>query len=135
MNKKVLVIEDDRFLSSLMKARLEKEGFSTAQAFDGEQAYSFLKQEKPDLIILDLIMPKMSGFELLENISVDPQISQVPVMILSNLGQESDIQKVKRLGATQYFVKVKTSIDELVEKVKDLLVEENNTNQWSQRKF
>ncbi len=121
MSKKVLIIEDDHFLSSLMKARLEKEGFSTAQAFDGEEAYNFLKQSKPDLIVMDLIMPKVSGFELLENISVDPQISKIPVMILSNLGQESDIQKVKRLGATQYFVKVKTSIDELVGKVKDIL--------------
>ena len=121
MAKKILVIEDDRFLSSLMKARLEKEGFSATQAFDGEEAYNFLKQNKPDLIIMDLIMPKVSGFELLENISVDPQISKIPVMILSNLGQESDIQKVKRLGATQYFVKVKTSIDDLVTKVKDIL--------------
>ncbi len=121
MGKKILVIEDDHFLSSLMKARLEKEGFSAIQAFDGEEAFSYLKQNKPDLIIMDLIMPKVSGFELLENISVDPQISRIPVMILSNLGQESDIQKVKRLGATQYFVKVKTSIDDLVTKVKDIL--------------
>ncbi|MBI3589412.1 MAG: response regulator [Candidatus Liptonbacteria bacterium] len=121
MGKKVLVIEDDRFLSSLMKARLEKEGFSTLQAFDGEEAFGILKQNKPDLIILDLIMPKVSGFELLENISVDPYISKIPVMILSNLGQDSDIEKVKRLGATKYFVKVKTSIDDLITKVKDLL--------------
>ncbi len=121
MDKKVLVIEDDHFLSSLMKARLEKEGFGVSQAFDGEEAFNFLKQNKPDLIVLDLIMPKVSGFELLENISVDPQISRIPIMILSNLGQESDIEKVRRLGATQYFVKVQTSIDDLVSKVKDLL--------------
>lgn len=121
MDSKILIIEDDHFLSSLMKARLEKEGFSTLQAFDGEEAFNLLKQNKPSLIILDLIMPKMSGFELLENVSVDPQMSQVPVMILSNLGQESDIQKVKRFGATEYFVKVKTSIDDLVVKIKELL--------------
>jgi len=121
MSKKILIIEDDHFLSSLMKARLEKEGFSIMQAFDGEEAFSLLKQNKPDLIVLDLIMPKVSGFELLENISVDPQISRVPVMVLSNLGQDSDIEKVKRLGATQYFVKVQTSIDDLVVKVKELL--------------
>lgn len=121
MDKKVLIIEDDHFLSSLMKARLEKEGFSTMQAFDGEEAFNLLKQNKPDLIVMDLIMPKVSGFELLENISVDPQISRVPVMVLSNLGQDSDIDKVKRLGATQYFVKVQTSIDDLVVKVKELL--------------
>lgn len=123
MGKKVLIIEDDHFLSSLMKARLEKEGFSTLQAFDGEEAFTLLKQNKPDLMVMDLIMPKVSGFELLENISVDPQISRIPVMILSNLGQDSDIEKVKRLGATQYFVKVQTSIDDLVLKVKELLKE------------
>lgn len=120
MGKKILIIEDDRFLSSLMKARLEKEGFSTMQAFDGEEALNLLKQEKPDMIVMDLIMPKVSGFELLETISVDPQISRIPVMILSNLGQDSDIDKVKRLGAVEYFVKVKTSIDDLVSHVKEI---------------
>ena len=123
MDKKILIIEDDHFLSSLMKARLEKEGFTTLQAFDGEEAFNLLKQNRPDLIVMDLIMPKVSGFELLENISADPQISRVPVMVLSNLGQDSDIDKVKRLGATQYFVKVQTSIDDLVVKVKELLKE------------
>lgn len=121
MDKKILVIEDDRFLSSLMKARLEKEGYKVSQAFDGEEALSLLRQLKPDLIIMDLIMPKVSGFELLENVSVDPQLNHIPIMILSNLGQESDIEKVKRLGAAKYFVKVKTSIDELVNHVKEML--------------
>mgnify|MGYP001583424906 FL=1 len=120
MGKKILVIEDDRFLSSLMKARLEKEGFTAIQAFDGEEALNLLKQDKPDLIVMDLIMPKVSGFELLESISLDPQISKIPVMILSNLGQDSDIDKVKRLGAVEYFVKVKTSIDDLVSHVKEI---------------
>ncbi|TSC82098.1 MAG: hypothetical protein G01um101420_628 [Parcubacteria group bacterium Gr01-1014_20] len=120
MGKKILVIEDDRFLSSLMKARLEKEGFTAIQAFDGEEALNLLKQDKPDLIVMDLIMPKVSGFELLESISLDPQISRIPVMILSNLGQDSDIDKVKRLGAVEYFVKVKTSIDDLVTHVKEI---------------
>lgn len=121
MSKNILVIEDDRFLSSLMKARLNKEGFEVTQAFNGEEALTILKQNKPDLIVLDLIMPRVSGFEFLETISVDPQLSRIPVMILSNLGQESDIQKVKRLGAVEYFVKVKTSIDDMIGHVKELL--------------
>jgi two-component system alkaline phosphatase synthesis response regulator PhoP len=123
MEKKVLIIEDDRFLSSLMKARLDKEGFKVTQAFDGEEAANLLHQGRPDLIVMDLIMPKVSGFELLENLSVDPQMTQIPIMILSNLGQESDIEKVKRLGAAKYFVKVKTSIDELVGHVKEMIGE------------
>jgi len=123
MSKRILAIEDDRFLSSLIKARLEKEGLEVIQAFDGEEALVWLKQNKPDLIVLDLIMPKVSGFDFLEKISVDPDLSRVPVMILSNLGQESDIEKVKRLGAVKYFVKINTSIDDMVNNVKELLEE------------
>ena len=87
---KILIIEDDHFLSMLMKARLEKEGFQVTQAFDGEEALNMLKKDRPSLIILDLIMPRTSGFEVMETISVDPQFSKVPVIVLSNLGQESE---------------------------------------------
>ena len=118
--KKVTIIEDDHFLSSLMKARLEKEGFTVSQAFDGEEAIQLLKQELPSLIILDLIMPKVTGFEVLQMISITPQLDKVPVVILSNLAQDSDIQKAQELGAKEYFVKVKVSIDDLVQKIKTL---------------
>jgi DNA-binding response OmpR family regulator len=119
--KKVMVIEDDRFLSSLMKARLEKEGFTLIQAFDGEEAIQTLKQSTPDLIILDLIMPKVTGFEVLQTISITPQLAKVPVVILSNLAQDSDIEKARQLGAKEYFVKVKVSIDDLVGRIKTLV--------------
>lgn len=117
----ILIIEDDHFLSMLMKARLEKEGYGVAQAFDGEEALAAMRKSKPDLMILDLIMPKVSGFEVLEAVSVDPQFSRIPVVVLSNLGQESDIQKVKRLGAVAHFIKVRTSIDDLVGSVNKLI--------------
>ena len=118
---KILIIEDDHFLSMLMKARLEKEGFQVAQAFDGEEALNILKKDRPSLIILDLIMPKISGFEVMETISVDPQFSKVPVIVLSNLGQESDIQKVKALGAVLHLTKVRTTIDDIVKGVRTLI--------------
>ena len=118
--KKVMIIEDDHFLSSLMKARLEKEGFIVTQSFDGEEAIQTLKKELPSLIILDLIMPKVTGFEVLKMISIKPQLDKVPVVILSNLAQDSDIQKAQELGAKEYFVKVKISIDDLVGRVKTL---------------
>lgn len=118
--KKVMIIEDDHFLSSLMKARLEKEGFIVTQAFDGEEAIQLLKQELPSIIILDLIMPKVTGFEVLQMISITPQLDKVPVVILSNLAQDSDIQKAQELGAKEYFVKVKVSIDDLVGRIKTL---------------
>lgn len=119
--KKIMIIEDDRFLSSLMKARLEKDGFGVMQAFDGEEAIQTLKQEIPNLIILDLIMPKVTGFEVLQTISITPQLEKVPVVILSNLAQDSDIQKARELGAREYFVKIKVSIDDLVGRIKSLV--------------
>ena len=120
--KKIMIVEDDRFLSSLMKARLEKEGFSVDQAFDGEEALAKLKSEVPALVILDLIMPKVTGFEVLQTISITPQLDKVPVVILTNLAQDSDIEKARELGAKEYFVKVKVSIDDLVGKIKALVV-------------
>lgn len=121
-SKKVMVIEDDRFLSTLVKARLEKEGFVVVQAFDGEEALETLRRDSPpNLIILDLIMPKVTGFELLQTVSITPGLASIPVIILSNLAQDSDIEKAKQLGAKEYFVKVKVSIDDLVGKIKSLV--------------
>ena len=120
--KKIMIIEDDHFLSSLMKARLEKEGFTVVQAFDGEEAIQDLKQDYPSLIVLDLIMPKVTGFEVLQMISITPQLDKVPVVIVSNLAQDSDIEKARQLGAREYFIKVKVSIDDLVGKIKTLVV-------------
>jgi DNA-binding response OmpR family regulator len=119
--RKIMVIEDDKFLSSLIKARLEKEGFVVIQAFDGEEAIQTLKQERPNLIILDLIMPKVTGFEVLQSISISPGLEKIPVVILSNLAQASDIEKARELGAKEYFVKVKISIDDLIGKIKTLI--------------
>lgn len=119
--KKILVIEDDHFLSSLIKARLEKDGFNVLQSFDGEEAIQQLKQDRPDLVILDLIMPKVTGFEVLQMISITPGLDKVPVVILSNLAQDSDIEKARQLGAREYFVKVKISIDDLIGKIKTLV--------------
>ena len=116
--KTIMIVEDDRFLSSLIKARLEKEGFAVAQAFDGEEAIQLLNHEHPALIILDLIMPKVTGFEVMQMISINPQLDKIPIVILSNLAQDSDIQKAQQLGAKEYFIKVKVSIDDLIGKIK-----------------
>jgi DNA-binding response OmpR family regulator len=119
--KKIMIVEDDRFLSFLMKARLEKEGFTVTQVFDGEEAMNALRQEAPSLVILDLIMPKVTGFEVLKMISTSPTLASVPVVIVSNLAQDSDIEKARALGAKEYFIKVKVSIDDLVGKIKLLV--------------
>ena len=119
--KSILIVEDDRFLSSLIKARLEKDGFQVAQAFDGEEGRQWLKKNKPDLIILDLIMPRVPGFELLEGISLDPNLNKIPVVVLTNLAQDSDVKKAQQFGATEYFVKIRVSIEDVINKVKELL--------------
>ncbi len=119
--KKIVIVEDDHFLSSLMKARLEKEGFTVVQAFDGEEAMQVLKAEVPALIVLDLIMPKVTGFEVLQMVSITPGLDKVPVVIVSNLAQDSDIEKARQLGAKEYFVKVKVSIDDLIGKITSLV--------------
>ena len=120
---KVLLVEDDPFLSSLLKNRLQKEGLEVALVRDGEEALNFLKSTKPDLILLDLILPKKSGFEVMEEIRSDPQMQskEMPIIIISNLGQPEDISKGQALGAIEYFIKAKTSIDELVDKIKSFL--------------
>ena len=118
-----MIVEDDHFLSSLMKARLEKEGFEVVQAFDGEEAIEMLHKVIPALVILDLIMPKVTGFEVLQMISITPQLDKIPVVIVSNLAQDSDIEKARQLGAREYFIKVKVSIDDLIGKIKTLVVE------------
>jgi DNA-binding response OmpR family regulator len=120
--KKIMIIEDDHFLSSLMKTRLEREGFGVIQAFDGEEAMEALKVDIPSLIVLDLIMPKVTGFEVLQMISITPQLQKVPVVIVSNLAQDSDVEKARQLGAKEYFIKVKVSIDDLIGKIKALVV-------------
>jgi DNA-binding response OmpR family regulator len=119
--KKIMVIEDDRFLSSLIKARVEKDGIMASQAFDGEDAIKRLPDERPDLVILDLVMPKANGFEVLKAISMMPGLERTPVVIVSNLAQDSDIEKARQLGAKEYFVKVKISIDDLIAKIETLV--------------
>jgi DNA-binding response OmpR family regulator len=122
---KVLIIEDDRFLSSILKGRLEKEGLAVAQAYDGDEGLRMIREVQPDLILLDLIMPKVSGFEVLEQMAADPELAQVPVMIASNLGQDSDVEKARSLGAVEYYVKVRTSIDDLAQMVKNVVLQNN----------
>lgn len=119
--KKIVIVEDDRFLSLVLKGRLEKEGYNVIPAYDGEEGLAIIKKELPSLVVLDLVMPKMTGFELMEKLSIDPQMSSIPVVVASNLGQESDIQKAKNLGVRDYYVKVQTSVDELVQMFKKIM--------------
>lgn len=126
---KILLVEDEPFLSSLLRLKLEKADFEVISAKDGEEALNILGQTKPDLMLLDLILPKKNGFEVLETIRQDPQLEKLPVIIISNLGQEVDISRGKSLGVIEYFVKARLSIDDLVKKVKELVIISAPSNQ------
>ncbi|MBL7141864.1 response regulator [Patescibacteria group bacterium] len=115
---KIALIEDDKFLLGAMNDKLLREGFSVFTAVNGEGAMELIKKEKPDLILLDLIMPVKSGFEVLEDLKNDNELKNIPVIILSNLGQESDIEKGKELGAVDYLIKADFKMKEVIEKIK-----------------
>ncbi|RJQ26545.1 response regulator [Candidatus Parcubacteria bacterium] len=119
--KTILIVEDESLLGNLLKQRLEHEGFSVIWCKDGEEALDHLRSSRPDLILLDIILPKISGFELLETMQADPQIERAPVIITSNLGQDSDVSRGQSLGAIEYFVKAKVSIEELVDHIKTMV--------------
>jgi len=119
--RRVLLVEDDRFLRKAAGAMLRRRGFSVLTAEDGEVALRVARAESPDLILLDLIMPKMQGFEVLKTLKSDPQTCAIPVIILSNLGQESDFKAAREMGAADYWVKANLELEELIQRIEEKL--------------
>ena len=117
----ILVIEDDKFLRELMVQKLIREGFNISEAVDGEEGLRKIKEEKPVLVLLDLILPGMDGFEVLSRMKQDQEISQTPVIILSNLGQREDVERGLKLGATDYLIKAHFTPGEIIEKIKNII--------------
>jgi len=118
---KILIVEDDPFLISLAAGRLEKEGYTVLVASDGPQALKTLETEQPALILLDIIMPGMNGFEVLRTMKANPKTKDISVVVFSNLGQEHEIEEGKRLGADDFLVKAKFTLKEVVDKINALL--------------
>lgn len=116
--KKILIIEDDKFLLKLYSDKLIREGFDVSMAITGEEGLSKVAQEKPDLILLDIILPQKNGFEILSELKLKSEFKQIPVIALTNLGQESDIKTGMELGAADYLVKTDFSITKLAEVVR-----------------
>lgn len=119
--KKILIIEDDKFLRELIVKKLEREGYETSEAVDGEEGFLKIKTEKPNLVLLDLILPSIDGFEVLSKMKEDASLTQIPVIILSNLGQREDIERGLKLGAVDYLIKAHFTPGEIIEKVKNAL--------------
>ena len=118
---RVLLAEDDRFLRKAAETALKRHGFTVIPATDGEEALRLARAEPPDLVLLDLIMPKMQGFEVLRALKGDPGTATIPVVILSNLGQDGDVKQAMDAGAAGYFVKANLSLQDLVKRVGELM--------------
>ena len=119
--KKILLIEDDSFLTDIYLTKLKGEGYQVDVARDGESGLEKVKKLKPDLLILDIILPKFNGWEVLGQIRKDPKFEKLKVIIISNLGDEKDIERGFDLGAIKYFVKTEQTPTEVVEKIKEIL--------------
>lgn len=119
--KKILIVEDDKFLRELISQKLIREDYDIIEAVDGEKGLKAIKEEKPDLVLLDLILPGIDGFEVLTKAKEDPAMKDIPIIILSNLGQKDDIERGLKIGAIDYLIKAHFTPGEIVEKVKSVL--------------
>ncbi len=126
--KKLLLIEDDKMISSMYKTRLEQEKITVLQAEDGNQGINLAINEKPDLIILDIILPQIDGFSVLQQLRSNESTKNIPIIILSNLGTDEDKEKGKKLGANDYLVKANLTPSEVGEKIKKYLYNRKDTH-------
>ena len=118
---KILVVEDEATLNKTLSASLKAEGFDILSALDGAQGWELAKSEKPDLILLDLILPKMDGFEVLKALKDDEITKEIPIILLTNLESPEDIQKALVAGARTYLIKANYKLEEIIQKVKEAL--------------
>lgn len=121
MAKTILIIEDDKFLRELIVRKLIKEGYETLEAVDGEEGIKKVKEKNPDLVLLDLILPGIDGFEVLARMKDDPILASIPVVILSNLGQKEEVERGLKMGAIDYLIKAHFTPEEIIEKIKTAL--------------
>ncbi len=120
MAKKILIAEDDKFLANAYRIKLEKEGYEILIVENGEELLDQIESFKPDTILLDLVMPKMDGFEALEKLKENKSTKKIPVLITSNLGQQSDQNRSMELGADGYIIKSNVTLKEVIKQIKEL---------------
>lgn len=123
MAKTILFIEDESALQKTFGDVLNKEGYEMVSALDGEEGLRLAKSKKPDLILLDLVLPKVHGFEVLEELKADPETKDIPIIVLTNLESMEDVDKAIELGAKTYLVKAQYNLEEVLEKIKKALLE------------
>jgi DNA-binding response OmpR family regulator len=121
--KKVMWVEDDEFLSDVLARKLSSEGCVLSHATDAPEAFRHLAESAPDILLLDILLPGMDGFEILRKVKSEDATKHIPVILLSNLGQRSDIEKGKGLGAARFLIKATVTLDEIVREIADVLKE------------
>jgi DNA-binding response OmpR family regulator len=117
----ILLVEDDTFLAGIYQKKFEMEGFKISVADNGEKGVVDAKKKKPDLILLDILLPKLDGFGVLQKLKQDPETKKIPVILLTNLGQKDDVEKGLEAGAVDYLIKAHFKPSEIVDKVKQIL--------------
>jgi DNA-binding response OmpR family regulator len=122
---KILMVEEDRFLRKIYKNKFSRAGFEFREAISGDEGLNKVYSEKPDLVLLDLMLPKRSGFDVLMELKRDKGTRKIPVIILSNLAQEEDIKRVMSLGANDYLIKTEVSLSDVIDRVKECLIKIN----------
>lgn len=121
---RVLLVEDDVFLASIYQKKFEMEGYKISVAEDGEKGLADAKKKKPDIILLDILLPKLDGFAVLEQLKADASTKNIPVVLLTNLGQKDDVEKGLEAGAADYLIKAHFKPSEIIDKVKQVLGKE-----------
>jgi len=123
MKKKqlILLIEDDEFLAELYATKLGLEGFEVALASDGEKGWKLIAEKKPTLVLLDIILPKMDGFEILKKVKEDVTLKNIPIILLTNLSQKDEVKKGLELGANDYLIKAHFMPSEVVKKIRQTI--------------
>jgi DNA-binding response OmpR family regulator len=121
MPHRILIVEDDKFVRELISQKLTEEKFEVSSAKDGEEGVLKIESEKPDLVLLDLILPGIDGFEVISKIRENPDTESIPIVILSNLGEKKDVDRGIKLGANDYMIKAHFTPKEIVEKVRSIL--------------
>jgi len=122
MEQKILIIEDDLFLRQLISKKIGQEGYDVVEAVDGEEGIKKVETEKPDLILLDLILPGVDGFEVLSRVKKNLNTKHIPVIILSNLGQKEDVDRGLNLGAEDFLIKAHFTPTEIIIKIRNVLI-------------
>ncbi len=116
--KKILLVEDEEIIRDLLQRKLTQEGYEILVSRDGEEGLKLMRKTKPDLILLDIIMPKMGGFELMEEMQKDKELKKIPIIVISNSGQPVELDRAQRLGAKDWLIKTEFDPQEVIEKVK-----------------